>query len=141
MFRIFQIALRSGWENPSQLESDILLRGRGVYRVKGTWGGMILAVQTFFKAETASCEYWTSIKFKSNMTCVSTEYETKTKMKQDRWPHLKILFFMGYNLKIAVHWWWWWRRRGGIDICLREIKIWWSGGGRGGGAYWVWKFF
>ena len=34
---------------------------------------------------------------------------------------------MGYNLKIAVHWWWWWwRRRGGIDICLREIKIWWS---------------
>ena len=39
---------------------------------------------------------------------------------------------MGYNLKIAVHWWWWWRRRGGIDICLREIKIWWSG--EGGGA-------
>ena len=38
---------------------------------------------------------------------------------------------MGYNLKIAVHWWWWWwwRRRGGIDICLREIKIWWRGGG------------
>ena len=41
---------------------------------------------------------------------------------------------MGYNLKIAVHWWWWWRRRGGIDICLREIKIWWSGGGGGEGA-------
>ena len=37
---------------------------------------------------------------------------------------------MGYNLKIAVHWWWWWwRRRGEIDICLREIKIWWRGGG------------
>ena len=40
---------------------------------------------------------------------------------------------MGYNLKIAVHWWWWWwRRRGGIDICLREIKIWWRGGGARG---------
>ena len=40
---------------------------------------------------------------------------------------------MGYNLKIAVHWWWWWwRRRGGIDICLREIKIWWRGWGARG---------
>ena len=35
------------------------------------------------KLKTASCEYWTSIKIKINMTCVSEECKVKTKMEQE----------------------------------------------------------
>ena len=48
-------------------ELEILLGGEG-YRVKETWGGVILL-------KTALWEKWTSIKFKINMTCVSKEYD------------------------------------------------------------------
>ena len=37
-------------------------------------------------------EYWTSIKTKINMTCVSKEYEITIKMEQEQWLQLKILF-------------------------------------------------
>ena len=30
-------------------------------------------------------EYWTSVKIKIDMTCVSKEYEIKTKMEQEQW--------------------------------------------------------
>ena len=36
------------------------------------------------------------------MTCVSKEYEIKTKMEQEKWRQLKMLFLLGYNLKIFV---------------------------------------
>ena len=55
--------------------------------VKGTWGGVILVVQ-----KTAFCEHWTSIKIKINITCVSKEYEIKTKMEQEQCLQLKMLF-------------------------------------------------
>ena len=39
--------------------------------------------ELFSKLKTAFCENWTSIKIKTNMTCVSKEYEIKTKMEQE----------------------------------------------------------
>ena len=36
------------------------------------------------------------------MTCVSKEYEIKTKMEQEQWLQLKKLFLLGYNLKIVA---------------------------------------
>ena len=35
------------------------------------------------------------------MTCVWKEYEIKTKMVQE-WLQLKMLFLLGYNLKIFI---------------------------------------
>ena len=35
------------------------------------------------------------------MTCVSKEYEIKTKMEQEQWLQLKLLFLLGYILKIV----------------------------------------
>ena len=51
------------------------------------------------KLKTAFCEYWTSIKIKLSITCVSKEYEIKTKMVQE-WLKLKMRFLLRYNLKI-----------------------------------------
>ena len=31
------------------------------------------------------------------MICVSKEYEIKTKMEQEQWLQLKMLFLLGYN--------------------------------------------
>ena len=36
------------------------------------------------------------------MTSVSKEYKIKTKIKQEQWPQLKMLFLLGYNLKIVA---------------------------------------
>ena len=36
------------------------------------------------------------------MTCVFKEYEIKTKIKQEQWLQLKVLFLLGYNLKIVA---------------------------------------
>ena len=76
--------------------------GRIFYQVKGSWGGVILRIQTFFKAKNSSWKCWKSIKIKINMTCVSKKYESKTKMEQEQWLQLKMLLLLGYNLKIVV---------------------------------------
>ena len=36
------------------------------------------------------------------MTCVSKEYEIKTKMEQEQWLQLKMLFLLGYDLQNFV---------------------------------------
>ena len=36
------------------------------------------------------------------MACVSKEYEIKQKMEQEHWQQLKMLFLLGYNLKIVT---------------------------------------
>ena len=36
------------------------------------------------------------------MTCVSKEYEIKTDMEQEQRLQLKMLFLLGYNLKIII---------------------------------------
>ena len=59
-------------------------------------------IRTFFKAKTTFCEYWTLIKIKISTTCVSKEYEIKTKMVQEQWLQLKMMFLLGYNLKIVI---------------------------------------
>ena len=43
------------------------------------------------------------------MTCVSKEYEIKTKKEQEQWLQLKMLFVVGYNLNIVsggIDFWW-----------------------------------
>ena len=59
-----------GWGN-----SEIFFGGGG-----GGGGGNFFTFKFFFsKLKTTFCEYWTLIKIKINMTCVSKEYEIKTK--------------------------------------------------------------
>ena len=36
------------------------------------------------------------------MTCVSKEYEIKKKLVQEQWLQLKMMFLLGYNLKIVI---------------------------------------
>ena len=67
------------------------------YQVKGTRGGVI---RTFFKAKISFL--WKSIKIKINMICVSKVNEIKTKMEQEQSLQLKILFLLGYNLKVVA---------------------------------------
>ena len=68
--------------------------------------------EPFSKLKTAFHECWTSLK--SKLTFVSTEYEMKTKMEQEQWLQLKVLFLLGYNQLLFS---------GGI-------VFWWGGGGR-----------
>ena len=35
---------------------------------------------------------------------MSKEYEIKTKMVQEQWLQLKMLFLLGYNLKKFIYW-------------------------------------
>ena len=58
--------------------------------------------EPFSQLQAAFCEYWTSIKIIINMTYVSKDYEFKTKMEQEQWLQQKMLFLLGYNLKIVV---------------------------------------
>ena len=48
-----------------------------------------------------------------NMTRVFKEHEIKTKMEQEQWLHLRMLFLLGYNLKIII-WWGGGGGRGGV---------------------------
>ena len=73
--------------------------------------------EPFSKLKTAFHECWTSLK--SKLTFVSTEYESKTKMEQEQWLQLKVLFLLGYNQLLFS---------GGI------VFWWWGGGGGGGGG-------
>ena len=54
---------------------------------------VILTIRTFFEAKNSF-----------SMTCVSKEYEIKTKMVQQQWLQLK-MFWLSYNLKIVDFWW------------------------------------
>ena len=38
------------------------------------------------------------------MTRVSKEYQMKTKMVQEQWLQLKMMFLLGYNLKTVIKW-------------------------------------
>ena len=67
------LALEHGYEvksPPGGEGIESFAEGRGVYRVVRTWG-VIVTIRTFFKAKTAFCEYWTSIKIKISLTSVS----------------------------------------------------------------------
>ena len=55
----------------------------------------------FSKLKTTFCEYLTSIKIKISMTCVSKEYEIKTKMVQEQWLQLKMTFLFFYWVELT----------------------------------------
>ena len=42
-------------------------------------------IKPFSKLKIVFCVYWTSIKTQIGMTCVSKEYECKTKMVHEQW--------------------------------------------------------
>ena len=100
-------------------ESEILL-GEFFYQVKGTWVGAILMIQTFFKAKTAFCEYWTS---KSKLTWPMSPKSMKLNQK---WSKNN-----DYSWKCCFYWVITWKLLlsggsgfwGGIDFC-------WEGGGK-----------
>ena len=59
-------------------------------------------LELFAKLKTAFCKCWPSVKTKINMTNVSKEHEIKAKKKQEQWLKLKMLFLLGYNLRIVA---------------------------------------
>ena len=79
--------------------------------------------ENFSKLKTAFCEYWTSIKIKISMICVSKEYKIKTKMVQEQWLQLKMTFLFFYWVELTF---------GG-----EGIKIWWGGGNEQIFGWWV----
>ena len=76
--------------------------GQFFYWVARTWEGVILTIQPFSKLRTVACEYWTSTKIKISMTCVPTEYEIKIKTVPWQWLQQKMIFLLGYNLRIFM---------------------------------------
>ena len=69
---------------------------------KGTWGGVILTIWTFFKAKN-SHSVNTEHQLKSKL--ISTKCpksENRTKMDQAQWLQLKMSILIGYNLKIVI---------------------------------------
>ena len=68
------------------------------------------------------------------MTRVFKEHEIKTKMEQEQWLHLRMLFLLGYNLKIII----WWGGVGGARRGREGGKVWLfvGEGGIGGGVNW-----
>ena len=69
--------------------------------MKGTWEAVILMIRTFFKAKN-SLPWILNIKIKINMTWVSKEYETKTKMEQGQWLQLKSCFYWVITWKLLL---------------------------------------
>ena len=68
------------------------------------------------------------------MTRVFKEHEIKTKMEQEQWLHLRMLFSLGYNLKIII-WWGGGGGRGGVGRGERfDFLL--GRGGIGGGVNW-----
>ena len=56
------------------------------------------------------------------MACVSKDYEIKTKIEQEQWLLLKVVFLSGYNLKIVF------LLRYNCCLVVKGIKIWWRVG-------------
>ena len=104
-FRVFQIAVRGGGGGksppPPPIVGDWNFAGgifTGWWKPEEEW---FWRSEPFSKLKTAFCEDWTSIKIKISMTCVSKEYEIKTKMVQEQWLPLQMLL-LSYNLKIVI---------------------------------------
>ena len=76
--------------------------GEIFYQVVGIWGGVILTIQTFFKAKHKQHSVNTEIQlFKITMTCVYKEYEVKTKLVQQQGLKLKIIKAKSFYLAIT----------------------------------------
>ena len=74
---VFQIAVRD-WGKLEMLLGGIFLIGWRKPEEEWFW-----RLEPLSKLKIAFCEYWASIEMKINMTCVSKEYEIKTKIEQE----------------------------------------------------------
>ena len=74
------------------------------YQAGGIWGRVILMIRAFFKAKNSFLRILNINKIKFSMTCLSKEYEIKTKLEQEQWLQLKLTFLLVYNLKIVIQW-------------------------------------
>ena len=89
------------------------------YQVVRTWGGVILTIRKFLKLKTAFCEYWTSIKTKFSMICVSKEFEIKTKMVLEQWLQLERTFLFFCWVEFTFGFW----RRGNKNLVGRRPEM------------------
>ena len=71
----------------------------------------------FLSKKMAFCEYWTSIKIKISMTCVSKEYKIKTKMVHEQWLQLKWSLYWVITWKLLFS-----GGRGRINLWWKEKK-------------------
>ena len=66
------------------------------------------------------------------MNCVPKEYDIKTKMVQEQWLQLKMMFLLGYNLVGRESNFWgkvYWEGRGIFQVGENDwIFDWWEGG-------------
>ena len=90
------------------------------YKVVRIWEGVILTIRKFLKLKAAFCEYWTSIKIKISMICVSIEYEIKTKIQDYRSKSTGAMTTAKNDVFISLLGW--------IDFWREGIRIWWGGG-------------
>ena len=90
-----------GWIPPQFWKWGIRNFAGGIffYWVVRAWGGVILTIWTFFKAN--SILWILIISIAISMACVSKECEIKT-MVQEQWLQLKMMFLLSYNLKIFI---------------------------------------
>ena len=65
------------------------------------WGGFLSKISLWLSHMSHENG---SYKTKIIMTYVSKEYKIKTKMVHEQWLKLKMLFLLGYNLKIVIWW-------------------------------------
>ena len=68
--------------------------------------------------QSSSAIYWTSIKTKMSMTCVSKEYDIETKMVHEQWLLLKMLFYWVIIWKCYLV--------GVTHLSWKRIKIYWG---------------
>ena len=98
--RVFQIVVRGGGGEFPPVRGITNFTGGVIrWRESEEW---FWQFEPFSKLKTVFRECWASIKIKINMTCVSKQYEIKTNMEQQLWLQLKMMFLLGYNLKIVV---------------------------------------
>ena len=75
--------------------------------------------ESFLKLKTAFCEYWTSIKTKFSMICVSKEFEIKTKMVLEQWLQLERSFLFFCWVEFTFGFW----RRGNKNLVGRRPEM------------------
>ena len=93
--RVFQIAIRNGEGGIRNFAGGNIFTGQWEPGEEWFW-----PFEPFLKLETDFCEYWTSIKIKTSMTCVSKDYEIRTKMVHEQWLQLKMLFYWVITWKL-----------------------------------------
>ena len=93
--RVFQMTIRNGEGGIRNFAGGNIFTGQWEPGEEWFW-----PFEPFLKLETDFCEFWTSIKIKISMTCVSKDYEIRTKMVHEQWLQLKMLFYWVITWKL-----------------------------------------